>query len=99
MKGARYFVLLLACAFSSLAQAGRATDRFAPGQLQLAEDSLQQARAADAAGDYRRAGTLAREAGVDARITWGMTDDDRLRAQAASVAEQAGALARSYDRK
>ena len=75
--------------------AARATDRFAPDQIQLAEDSLRAARAAAAAADYRRAGMLAREAGVDARITWGMTDDERLRSEAASVATQAESLART----
>src|SRR4051812_22973384 len=99
MKGARCIVLLFACAAPLAAHADRATDRSAPDQLKLAEDSLKEARAALAAADYGRASTLAREAGVDARITWGMTDDERLRTEAASVAEEAGALARTYSQK
>jgi hypothetical protein len=79
----------------AVAHADRATDRFAPDQIQMAEDSLRAARAAAEAADYRRASALARAARVDARITYGMTDDDRLRSQAASIAEQADTLARS----
>ena len=79
------------------AHAGRATERFAPDQIQLAEDSLRDARAAAAAADYQRAGILARGARVDARLTWAMTDDERLRSEAASVAAQAEALARTLD--
>ena len=87
--------VLLAVALPLPAIAGRATERFAPDQIQLAEDSLRDARAAAASADYRRASILAREAGVDARITWGMTDDERLRSEAASIAAQADALART----
>lgn len=89
------WLLLAACAVPVLAHAARATDRFAPDQIQLAEDSLQAARAAAAAGDYHRAGMLARGARQDARITWGMTDDQRLRSEAATVAEQADDLERT----
>ncbi len=91
----RSWLLLLACALPAAAQASRATDRFAPDQIQLAEDSLRDARAAAAAADYRRASLLARGARVDARITWGMTDDERLRSEAASVAAQAEDLERT----
>lgn len=91
----RALPLLLLCVAPAVAHAGRATDRFAPDQIQLAEDSLREARAAAAAADYRRAGMLAREAGVDARITWGMTDDGRLRSEAAVIASQAAELART----
>ena len=77
------------------AHASRATERFAPDQIQLAEDSLRDARAAAAAADYQRASILARGARVDARLTWAMTDDERLRSEAASVAAQAEALSRT----
>lgn len=87
--------LLLVVALPLLAHAGRATERFAPDQIQLAEDSLRDARNAAAAADYQRAGILARGARVDARLTWAMTDDERLRSEAASVAAQAEALART----
>ncbi|HYL88247.1 MAG TPA: hypothetical protein VEU32_05715 [Burkholderiales bacterium] len=92
MRGAWW---LLAIAFPVAAHAGRATERFAPDQIQLAEDSLRDARAAAAAADYQRAGILARGARVDARLTWAMTDDERLRSEAASVAAQAEELSRS----
>ena len=79
------------------AHAGRATDRFAPDQIQLAEESLHDARAAAAAADYGRAAMLARGARVDARLAWAMTDDGRLRSEAASVAAQADELERNLD--
>ncbi len=85
------FIMLLPLA----AQADRATDRFAPDQIQLAEDSLRNARSAAEAADYRRAAILARGARVDARLTWAMTDDQRLRSEAASVDAQAAELVRT----
>lgn len=94
--GRRAAVLLATTMLIPLAaHAGRATERFAPDQIQLAEDSLRDARAAAAAADYQRAGILARGAGVDARLTWAMTDDERLRSEAASVAAQAEELSRT----
>jgi len=79
------------------AHAGRATERYASDQIQLAEDSLREARAAAAVADYRRAAMLAEGAQVDARLTWAMTDDGRLRSEAVSVAAQAGNLMRALD--
>ena len=91
----RAALLLLLSLAPAAVCAARATDRFAPDQIQLAEDSLRAAREAAAAADFKRAGMLAREADIDARITWGMTDDGRLRSEAASVATQAESLART----
>ena len=93
MRGAWW--LLLAVVLPLAAHAARATERFAPDQIQLAEDSLRDARAAAAAADYQRAEVLARGARVDARLTWAMTDDERLRSEAASVAAQAEELSRT----
>ena len=74
------------------AQAARATEPFAPVQLSVARDSLERARAAAAVQDYAAARNYAKEAEVDARLTWGMTDDAPLQAQAAEVASEARAI-------
>jgi len=73
----------------SALHAARATEVYAPEQLKLATQSLNEAQAAAAAADYARAGRLASGAELDARLTWAMTDEAPLRAQAAAIAAQA----------
>lgn len=80
---------LLAC---GAAHAERATERYAPAQLSVARDLLERARAAAALEEHAAAAMYAREAEVDARIAWGMTDAASLRAEAAALASQAQAL-------
>jgi hypothetical protein len=69
-----------------------ATERYAPAQIFVAQDLLQRARAAAARGDASRAGKLAWQASLDARLAWGMTDSAELRADAARVGGEASAL-------
>jgi|SRR5690348_980864 len=84
-------VCLLACV-PFAAQAERATEQYAPDQIAVARDFLERARAAASLADYAHADTYAREAQVDARIAWGMTDAAPLRAEAADIAAQAATL-------
>jgi hypothetical protein len=86
--------LLVLCAllFASAAHAERPTERYAPAQLRVAHEMLERARAAAALGDTARAGRLAWQAGLDARLAWGMTESDLLRAEAAEIGGAARAL-------
>ena len=77
-------------AFAAAAEPGAA--RYAGTQLQVAHENLQLARAAAAAGDRARAALLARQAILDARLTWAMSDAAPLRADAEDVAEDARVL-------
>lgn len=86
-------VLLLVLLFPAAALAEAPTERYAPAQLSVARDLLEQARAAFALGDARRAKTLAWQASFDARLAWGMTESRYLRAEAARIGSAASALA------
>lgn len=68
------------------------TERYAPAQLRVARDFLERARAAAASGELGAAGKLAWQASLDARLAWGMTESERLRAEAAEVGGEAKAL-------
>ncbi len=81
---------LLCAAF---AHAERATERYAPTQISVAEDFLERARAAASLEEYDTARLYAQQAELDARLAWGMTDAAQLRAQAASIIGRAAALA------
>lgn len=81
--------LLLACA---AAHAERATERYAPAQISVAQDLLERARAAAALEQYTTAATYAQQAQVDARIAYGMTDAPALRAEAQAIHGAAAAL-------
>jgi hypothetical protein len=70
------------------------TERYAPAQLGVARDFLERARAAAALGEAARAGELAWQASFDARLAWGMTKSDELRAECVSVGREAAALVR-----
>lgn len=70
------------------------TEHYAPAQLRVARTLLEHARAAAALGEVERAGKLAWQASLDARLAWGMTESERLRAEAAEVGGAASALTR-----
>ena len=76
-----------------LAQADAATERYAPAQLLVAQRFLEHARAAAALGEPGKAGVLAWQASLDARLAWGMTESEHLRAEALEVGQAARALA------
>jgi hypothetical protein len=80
--------LLLAAA----AHAELPTERYAPVQLGMAHDFLDKAREAASLGDRALAGKLAWQASLDARLAWGMTESEALRAEAAEVGGAARAL-------
>jgi hypothetical protein len=84
---------LLLAAISGAAHADSATSAFAPGQLRLAEASLQRAEQALSQGRYDLARRLAAQAQLDARLAWSMSDSQFLRRDAARLHEQ-GALVR-----
>jgi hypothetical protein len=83
--------LLLASAAATSARAEAPVARFAPLQLQIARESMREARLR-AATDPVMAGNLARQAGLDARLAWGMSSSLPLRAAAAEVASDSAAL-------
>lgn len=69
-----------------------ATSRYAPVQLQVAQDFLERARAAATLGDLSLAGKFAWQARLDARLAWAMSESPALRADAAEVGGAAAAL-------
>ena len=75
-----------------LAGAQSVNSEFAPGQLRHAEALLQQAQAAAEEGDYALARQLAAEAGLDARLAYGMSDSPFLRRDATRVHEESAHL-------
>jgi hypothetical protein len=89
MRSLLVFYVIL---FALPAHAERATERYAPAQISVARDLLDHARAAAAVQQYATAAKYARQAQVDARIAWGMTDADALRAEAAGIMRDATAL-------
>lgn len=66
--------------------------QFAAGQLDMAEAALEQARAALETHDYAMVQRLAAQAGLDARLAWGMTDSHAVRSAAIEVNRQAERL-------
>ena len=75
------------------ARAENATEHYAPVQLRVARELLESARARAALGETERAARLAWQASLDARLAWGMTESELLRAEAAEVGGAASALA------
>lgn len=71
-----------------------ATARYAPDQLEMAQQSMQRAREALLMGDGSLAGQLAWQASVDARLAWAMSDAAAVRAPAAEIATEAARLVR-----
>ena len=87
-------VLLVALVLPATAVAGDAigTARYAPVQLELAQESLQQAREAALMGQLSLAGRLAWVASLDARLAWGMSESAAVRIPAARVFGEATRL-------
>ncbi len=83
--------VLIAGAAAGSAHAQRATERYAPLQLGMAQQALQSARAA-MGSDPQRAARFAHQAELDARLTWGMTDSQILRHDAVQIAAESAAL-------
>jgi chromosome condensin MukBEF complex kleisin-like MukF subunit len=90
----RVAVLLVALVFSPGAHGEPATARYAPAQLAVAQDFLQRAREAAAAGDGSLVGKLAWQASLDARLAWGMSESWAVRAPAARIFDEARRLVR-----
>jgi Domain of unknown function (DUF4398) len=82
-------VLLLA---APAVHADPATERYAPAQLNVARDLLEAARAYAALGELGKASRVAWQASFDARLAWGMTESEHLRAEAVEVGSAASAL-------
>jgi hypothetical protein len=78
----------------SLARADPAVAQFAGAQLGVAEAALEEARAALAANDYATARMLAAQAGLDARLAWGMSESASIRRAAAELNRRAERLRR-----
>jgi hypothetical protein len=97
----RIIVAILLLIAAPLSHGERATERYAPAQLRVAQDLLERARAAAVLGDFSRAGRLAWQASLDARLAWAMTESEQLRAEAARIggaaAKLIAGLARSAD--
>lgn len=79
-------ILLAAC---TALRADPAAARFAGAQLEYAEAALEQARAALHAHDYAGARRLAAQAGLDARLAWGMSESEAVRRAAVELNRQA----------
>lgn len=88
----RFAALAVAVLVPLTAAAGEPTARFAPDQLEMAQESMQRAREAMLMGESSLAGQLAWEASVDARLAWGMSDAAAVRAPAAAIAAEAARL-------
>jgi hypothetical protein len=84
--------LLLLSLPAPAVHADPATERYAPAQLRVARVLLENARAAAALGELGEASKLAWQASFDARLAWGMTESEHLRAEAVEVAGAASAL-------
>jgi hypothetical protein len=89
----RAILLLLILVLPLPLRAELATERYAPAQLRVAQELLERARARAALGETGAASSLARQAGFDARLAWGMSESEALRAEAAEVGGAARALA------
>lgn len=90
----RVLLFVLLAASSAALRAELPTERYAPAQLRMGNDLLEQAHAAAARGDAGLAGKLAWQASVDARLAWKMTESPALRADAAELGGAAASLIR-----
>ena len=84
-------VAAFACLAASV-QAERPTERYAAAQLAYAEVELERAEQALAGGNYALARRLARQAGLDARLAWSMTDSAAVRRAAAGLSGDSAQL-------
>ena len=78
------------------AHAERPTERYAPLQLLVARQSLEQARALRLS-DTALAARFARGAQLDAHLAHRMTDSRSLQREAAGLADESARLARSLE--
>jgi hypothetical protein len=84
------YAWLAVCLFATSAAAQPpATERYAPAQLEMAQQSLLRAREASLLGEQALAGKLAWQASVDARLAWGMSDSPSVHSAAARVLSEA----------
>jgi len=90
----RGVALLLWLLVPLAAAAENATARYAPAQLEMAQQSMQRAREALLMGEGSLAGRLAWQASVDARLAWAMSEAAAVRAPAAAIAAEAARLVR-----
>jgi hypothetical protein len=88
---ARLVVLAWALA-AGPASADPATEIYAPAQLSVAQRELDRAIQHMLQGETEAARRFASQAALDARLTWGMTDDDYLRRQAERIYFTASSL-------
>jgi hypothetical protein len=88
----RLILATLALFLSATAAGQSATAQFAPGQLRLARSELQQAEQALSRREYDLARQLAAQAGLDARIAYGMSDSQFLRRDAVQLHEHSAHL-------
>jgi hypothetical protein len=96
---ARVILAFLLLTGAAASHGERATERYAPAQLRVAQDLLERARAAAVLGDFSRAGRLAWQASLDARLAWAMTESERLRAEAARIGGAAADLSARLARR
>ena len=90
----RGLALLLSLFVPLTAAAQSATERYAPAQLEMAQQSMQRAREALLMGEGWLAGRLAWQASVDARLAWAMSEAPAVRTPAAAIAAEAARLVR-----
>lgn len=81
-------LVTLLCACSAL-HAELPAAQFAGAQLEMAQAALEQARAALEEHDYAAARGLAAQAGLDARLAWGMSESQAVRRAAVDVRREA----------
>jgi hypothetical protein len=91
-----FLTVLLLVGASGPARAERATERYAPLQLHVARQALEQARTLRQS-DAALAARFARGAQLDAHLAHRMTDSQSLQREAAGVADESARLARSLE--
>jgi len=90
----RGMVLVLSLLVPLAAVAEGPTARYAPAQLDIAQQSMQGAREALLMGERALAARLAWQASVDARLAWAMSEAAEVRTPAAAIAAEAARLVR-----
>jgi hypothetical protein len=88
----RGMVLVLSLLVPLAAVAEGPTARYAPAQLDIAQQSMQGAREALLMGERALAARLAWQASVDARLAWGMSDSPSVHSAGAQVLSEARTL-------
>ena len=87
MRAGVAVLALLLCVGAARAEPGAAA--FAGAQLDMARAALDQARQAFDSSDYASARRLAEQAGLDARLAFGMTESDIVRRTALQIGGEA----------